>query len=120
MLADQTTYLPDDLLAKTDRASMAVSLEVRVPLIDQRVVEFAWRLPRALKTDDGQSKWILRQVLYRRSAERARRSTEDGVLSAGGELARGPLKGWAEDLLFDAKLNASGELRVPDNPKAMG
>jgi len=112
MYADTSTYLPDDILVKLDRATMAVSLEGRVPLLDDhRVIEFAWRIPSDLKVRAGQGKWLLRQLLYSYVPPALVDRPKMGFSVPIDAWLRGPLRSWAEALLAPARLKREGFFR---------
>lgn len=111
MLWDMQSYLPDDVLVKVDRATMAVSLESRAPYLDRRIVEFAWTLPIEYKIRQGKGKWVLRQVLHRHVPKELVDRPKQGFTPPIGEWLRGPLREWGETLLKRKRIESNDFLK---------
>jgi len=110
MYCDAVSYLPDDILAKVDRASMAVGLETRVPFLDHRLAALAARIPLSMKTGDGRGKLILRKLVERHVPRALIDRPKAGFQVPIGEWIKGPLRDWAEDLLDPGRMRSEGWL----------
>ena len=111
-LVDQLTYLPDDILTKVDRASMALGLETRTPMLDHRIVEFSWKLAAQQKYNSGRGKWLLRELLYKHVPKSLIERPKQGFAIPLERWLRGPLRPWADDLLSPEALKSAGYLDV--------
>jgi len=118
MLSDQKFYLPSDILTKVDRASMGSSIEVRVPLLDHRVVELSWRMPLSTKINNKQGKWALRQILYKYIPQDLVERPKMGFSIPLDNWLRSSLRDWSEDLLSEKKLKEGGFFN-PDTVRKM-
>ncbi len=109
---DGMMYLPDGILVKVDRAAMAVSLETRVPFLDQNINELAWSLPLSMKFCNGQTKWLLRQGLYQYVPKQLIERPKAGFGIPLAEWLRGPLREWAEGSIDETRLQQGGFFKV--------
>tara|TARA_B110000008_G_C16827246_1_gene507043 strand:+ start:13 stop:810 length:798 start_codon:yes stop_codon:yes gene_type:complete len=112
MYKDTLNYLTDDILCKVDRASMGVSLETRVPFLDHKIVELAWRMPLKMKINDTTGKSILRNILYKHVPKKLIERPKAGFSIPLSDWLKGPLKDWAETLLDKSRLEKEGNLNA--------
>ena len=108
MYLDTITYLPGDILAKVDRASMAVSLESRIPMLDHRLAEFVWHIPLSMKIRGSSTKWLSRQLLYNYVPRKLIERPKMGFAIPFGDWLRTGMRDWAENLLAENRLRSDG------------